>query len=139
MQAHDSLRMTPSRKAILAVLGQKRWHPTAEEVLQEVRRALPGVGLATVYRNLEVLREQGLIRIVTKGRDKRRYDAVVERHYHVRCVQCGRVEDVDLSEREWIEDEAARASGFEITNHELMFLGTCGDCARARTAEKEEH
>ena len=139
MQAHSSLRMTASRKAILDALGQKRWHPTAEEVLREVRTALPSVGLATVYRNLEFLRERGLIRIVTEGRDKRRYDAVVERHYHARCVRCGRVEDVDLNERKWIEDEVARASDFEITNHELVFLGTCGDCARARTAEKEEH
>ena len=137
MYADDALRLTPSRKAILHVLGQKRWHPTAEEVLQEVRRTLPRVGLATIYRNLEVLREQGFVRIVMDGRDRRRYDAVVERHYHVRCVQCGRVEDVDLNEREWIEGEAAKAHGFEITDHELVFLGICDDCARVRAAEKK--
>ncbi len=137
MHAENALRMTPGRRAILDVLGEKRWHPTAQEVLKELRKGLPGIGLATVYRNLELFAEQGLVRVVRGGRDKRRYDIVTCGHYHVRCVQCGRVEDVDVPEQGWLEDEAARASSFEITNHELMFLGICDDCARMRTTKKE--
>ncbi len=74
MHAENALRMTPGRTAILDVLGEKRRHQTAEEVFKEVRKKLPGIGLASVYRNLELFAEQGLVRIVRDGRGKRLRD-----------------------------------------------------------------
>ena len=55
MHTENVLRMTPGRTAILDVLGEKRRHPTAEEVLKGVRKKLPGIGLASVYRNHELM------------------------------------------------------------------------------------
>lgn len=120
--------MTPQRRLILEVLGAVDTHPTADEVYQMVRRRLPRISLGTVYRNLQTLADCGKIQTLALSGTQRRFDAKLETHYHVRCVECGRVADVALEGFESLEEAARRASDFEIAGHRLEFLGVCPGC-----------
>jgi Fur family ferric uptake transcriptional regulator len=126
------LRMTRQRRALLEAIEKSHAHPTADEVHRLVRRRLPRISLGTVYRNLEVLADLGMIQKVELGSGQRRYDAVREHHYHVRCQRCGRVEDVWLRRARGLETAAQRQSGYEITGHRLDFLGLCARCRTER-------
>ena len=134
MNAVGGLRMTPSRRAILDALRAICDHPTAEEICSRVRERLPRTSLATVYRNLEQLAQSGAIRVIEDGRSQRHYDAVLSPHYHVRCAECGRLVDAPIDAQDALEREAAEASGYEITGHQLTFTGTCTECAGVRDA-----
>ncbi|MDR7568449.1 MAG: transcriptional repressor [Armatimonadota bacterium] len=120
------MRLTRQRKAILEALRTTRSHPTAEEILYRVRTDLPSTSLASVYRNLRVLKEEGLVReIVTGGH--RRYDGVLTDHAHFICERCHRVYD--------LEDEAWRfrigswlPEGFSVSGVHLELRGRCPKC-----------
>jgi len=118
------MRLTRQRKAILDALRASRSHPTAEEVLQRVRAVLPSTSLASVYRNLRVLREAGLVReIVTGG--QRRYDAVLTDHAHFICEVCHRV--YDLTEgASW--QMLRLPDGFSVSGVHLELRGRCAAC-----------
>ena len=120
--------MTSQRRAVLEELRRFRSHPTAEEVHQVVRRRLPRIGLATVYRNLEVLRRSGHIIRFPSGRGGFRYDGRPGPHLHVRCESCGSIEDVPLRELPDLRGLLRGKSGFVVEDYDLMFRGTCPDC-----------
>ncbi len=94
MKSDDCYRMTRQRMVILDTLRSMVSHPTADEVYEAVRGILPHISLGTVYRNLEVLTEMGLIMRLDIGGGQRRYDGRAERHYHLRCINCERVVDI---------------------------------------------
>jgi Fur family ferric uptake transcriptional regulator len=123
--------MTRQRRALLDAVQREDRHPTADEVHRAVRRRLPRISLGTVYRNLELLVEQGLLRKLDLGGGQRRFDAKPGPHYHVRCTRCGRVEDVRMRPLPAVERAAARATGYEVTEHHLEFVGRCGECRNA--------
>jgi len=124
------LRMTAPRQAILDVVRHVCGHPNAEEVFKQVRRRLPHVSLATVYRNLELLSGAGLLRQLGPGAEQMRFDANVEQHYHVRCTGCGRVADLKANGRMVNERSVGRLTDFLVTGHRLEFVGLCPDCRR---------
>ncbi len=135
MHPSKPFRMTPQRKLILEELRKDKTHPTADQVYVQVRRRLPRISLATVYRNLELLSEHGLVRRLVSGPGPMRYDGGLAPHFHVRCVVCGAIEDVMLQLDERIDAAAARQTGFEILGHELEFSGICPDCAMHRRSD----
>jgi Fur family ferric uptake transcriptional regulator len=130
--APATLRMTRPRKVVLRVLRGLRSHPTADELYVKVRRRLPNVSLATVYRNLDVLSRAGLVRTLELGGGQRRYDGVCGNHDHVRCARCGRVADVDIGSHARLDAAARSASAFEILGHRLEFVGLCPRCRPRR-------
>ncbi len=132
MIPHEQFRMTPSRRAILDGISGAACHPTADEVYEMVRRALPRVSLGTVYRNLELLTRHGLIRTLADGRGQRHYDAVLEDHCHVRCEACGRVDDVRVTSPGQLVDAVEDGGGYDIHGYRLSFTGLCPDCASER-------
>ena len=123
-------RMTRQRRAVLDALASVDTHPTAAEVYEMVRRELPDVSQGTVYRNLRKLIELGYAQELDYGPGASHFDAVVEPHYHVRCVECGRVGDVEIDRRPTpCIDEARRAADdWEISEHRVEFMGLCPDC-----------
>jgi len=135
-QSRQFLRMTAQRQAILAELRRLTTHPTADELHSRVRRRLPRISLATVYRNLDVLCRAGLIAPVSGDGAPRRFDSNVEPHYHVRCVRCDRVEDMRISPSlaRQLQRSTAAPAGFRITEHRLEFLGLCRRCCKSRRA-----
>ena len=132
MRPPKPFRMTPQRRLILDELRKTKSHPTADQLYVMVREKLPRISLATVYRNLELLSEHGLVRRIASGPGPMRYDGGLAPHFHVRCVVCGAIQDVMLELDERIDAVAARQTGFEILGHELEFSGVCPDCALRR-------
>lgn len=129
MENIRNLRMTRQRKTILETLKQFQSHPSADEVYQRVRNKLPKISLGTVYRNLEVLSDRGFIKKLETGGAQRRYDANCSDHYHIRCVSCGRVDDIMMAERSLGFDTELNAStDYEILEYRIEFVGICPDC-----------
>ncbi len=124
----DTLRMTRQRRVILDELRRVDTHPTADELYALVRRVLPRISLGTVYRNLEILAERGLIRRLDGAGGKRRYDGDVGHHYHVRCERCGRMGDVHMEPIAIDKRAARRASAYRITGIRLELAGICPKC-----------
>ncbi len=124
------MRMTKQRRAILEVLQGTRNHPSADWVFQKVRRRLPNISLATVYRNLHQLAAAGLLQELPVGEHVSRFDADTSLHYHVRCLRCGRIDDLKVPADEHLEKAARRATDFTILTHHVKFLGYCPKCAR---------
>jgi len=122
------VRLTPQREAVLGVLQESYDHPTAQDVLDRVRRTSPGIGAATVYRALGALVESGQALELDLGDAAARYDANVARHDHVVCVRCGAATDVDARIPDRLAREVARVSGFAVTGHDLLFRGLCPTC-----------
>ena len=129
----DNFRMTPQRRVILDCLQRERLHPTADEVFQMVRKDMPRISLGTVYRNLESLCERGLI-TRNLGGGQRRYESKVSTHYHVRCVDCGSLEDLLLEPFEFPDDFLRKNTNYQILGHMLEFQGVCPDCQVRRAA-----
>lgn len=124
----EMIRMTRQRKVILDELTKVDSHPSADEVYQMVRKVLPKVSLATVYRNLESLSEGGLIRKIEMTGSQKRFDAITRAHHHVRCTSCGRVADIHEGP-ETSHLEGSVRSEFTITGHRLEFTGICPQCS----------
>jgi Fur family ferric uptake transcriptional regulator len=125
-----NLRITRQRKLILEELKRMDNHPSADELYDAVRSRLPKISLGTVYRNLEILSELGQIQKLELGGATRRYDWDTEKHYHIRCVECGRVDDAPVAPLQRIENELYGSTVFTIIGHRLEFTGFCPSCSR---------
>lgn len=128
MEPLTTLRFTKQRRVILEELRRSRSHPTADELYEIVRRRLPSISLGTVYRNLEVLSEAGLIQTLDLSAKRKHFDGMTENHYHVRCLRCGRVDDVPGKPSRLIEEIADQLIDYTILSHKLEFLGVCPRC-----------
>ena len=123
-------RNTIQRSLVLEAVNKLKCHATADEVYQMVAQEYPNISKGTVYRNLHQLAESGEIKIIEVPGSADRFDHRCHNHYHVRCVQCGRVFDVDM---DYIPDLGKRIKdthGFEFTSHDLIFQGLCPDCKK---------
>lgn len=136
MENNKPLRTTKQRQVILEQLRNMHTHPTAVEVYELVRKKLPKISLGTVYRNLELLSEIGLIQKLEMAGTQKRFDGVKENHYHVRCIVCGRVDDVDFEPLDTVNDAMRRVSNYDVLWHRLEFVGICPHC-RMKTAKEK--
>lgn len=136
MLSNPKYRMTRQRQVILEELRKANSHLTADEVCQMVRRRLPRISLGTVYRNLEMLSESGVIKKLELGSAQKLFDGRAEAHYHVRCIRCARVDDVSGDLSPIISDVFRDVSDYEIIGHQLLLTGLCPDCKLHRE-EKE--
>lgn len=125
--------MTLQRSAILEELRRDRCHPTADELYERVRQRFPRISLGTVYRNLQVLVAEGRIRKVEADGRQMRFDATLGEHQHIRCLLCGRLNDVEFSSRQELMARAEAESGYDVRGCAVMFEGLCPDCGK-RTA-----
>jgi Fur family ferric uptake transcriptional regulator len=131
-------RMTAQRRIILRELQRMaRKHPTAEEIFLRVRKVLPRISLGTVYRNIDVLHRCGQALKVEPGSPQMRFDGRVDDHYHIRCVRCGMVDDLELPACPDIRKAVKDDMGFEILGHRLEFVGLCPKCrGESRVADR---
>lgn len=113
---------------VLEAVKQLHSHATADEVYDLVSKEYPNIGKATVYRNLQRLSELGQIRKIEVPEGADRYDHICTNHYHIRCVKCGRVFDVDMPYMAELEKSAKNLQGFQSVGHDIMFRGVCPDC-----------
>jgi len=129
-----NLRMTQQRKLILKELQQMDNHPSADEIYEQVRLRLPRISLGTVYRNLEVLSELGEIQKLELSGALKRFDWDTQKHYHIRCLNCNRVDNAPLAPLNQLENELYEATVFEIIGHNLEFTGLCPKCSKIQLA-----
>jgi Fur family peroxide stress response transcriptional regulator len=122
------VRMTPQRHAILEFLLSSMSHPTADEIYKSLEGKFPNMSVATVYNNLRVFKEAGLVRELTYGDASSRFDANMTDHYHVICRQCGKITDFDYPPLIDVEREAAKRTGFRVESHRMEIYGICKDC-----------
>jgi Fe2+ or Zn2+ uptake regulation protein len=123
-------RYTAQRAAVFNFLDRAKCHPTAEEVYQAVRRQLPKISLATVYKALEALVDARLAAKLTNGDGSARYDCRGEDHYHLRDVATGEIRDLPadfdpqlLNKIDPQLVDRLAATGFEVTGYRLEVLG----------------
>ena len=131
------IRLTAQRQILLEELSKVTSHPTACELYKIVQQRLPRIGLGTVYRNLELMADSGIILKLELGGSKKRFDATTKPHYHVRCTVCGRMDDVKLQVQEKITENAAEQTSYTVLGHRIEFTGECPDCQKARTARSK--
>lgn len=130
------VRLTPQRQAVLEYLDETVSHPTAEDIYRNIRRRFQGVSLATVYNIMNLFKEMGIVLELKYGDMASRFDGNFKNHYHISCIECGRVFDYDRPLVEGLEEEAAKMSGFKIHGHRLEFIGTCPDCQKGESGLK---
>ncbi len=119
------------RDAILTCLRETTEHPSAEWVYSQLKQEIPDLSLGTVYRNLSLFKEQGLITSLGTVNGVERFDANVDPHVHYICTGCGKVLDLQkIRVPEELNQAAATDSGGEVTGCQLTFTGVCGQCAR---------
>ncbi|KOO41040.1 peroxide-responsive transcriptional repressor PerR [Priestia koreensis] len=128
------VRITPQRHAILEYLISSMSHPTADEIYKSLEGKFPNMSVATVYNNLRVFKEVGIVKELTFGDASSRFDYVTTHHYHVICDRCGRIVDFHYPGLDEVEALAAHITGFDVKNHRMEIYGTCSDCK-----EKTEH
>ena len=126
------VRMTPQRHAILSHLLDSCTHPTADEIYRSLEDRFPSMSVATVYNNLKVFIEAGLVRELTFGDVSSRFDADMSDHYHAQCERCGTIVDFDHPPLIQIEQTAAEQTSFYITGHRLEVYGICRSCVETR-------
>jgi len=125
-----NLRMTQQRQVILEELRKVNTHPSADEIYEMVRKHLPRISLATVYRNLEILSARGEIQKLEFGGSLKRFDGVAEDHYHIRCLDCDRVMDAPLGVDVCITSDFSAYTDFKLIGHKLEFIGICAACLK---------
>ena len=132
----NMMRLTTQRQIILEELSKVKTHPTASELYDMVRKRLPRIGLGTVYRNLELMAENGMVLKLEVGGTQKRFDATTHTHYHIRCADCGKVDDIDTPVMDDLVQEAANATAYEVLGHHIEFSGRCLACQkRSRKVE----
>src|SRR5690625_4358304 len=102
----SGVRITPQRHAVLEYLLTSMSHPTADEIYKALESKFPNMSVATVYNNLRILREIGLVRELTYGDDSSRFDSNMDEHYHIICNDCGKIVDFHYPTLDEIESLA---------------------------------
>ncbi|HHT43375.1 MAG TPA: transcriptional repressor [Firmicutes bacterium] len=130
----ESYRLTPQREAVLDVLiANAEDHLSAEEIYMHTKELHSEIGLATVYRNLELLEKLGIVHRFDYGDGQSRYeislrDGEEHYHHHLICKQCGYIGEFHSDLLEAIEKRIEEEIGFEVTDHCLRFFGLCAQC-----------
>ena len=115
---------------ILAAVTELQRHPTAEQVFMEMKKEHPSIAIGTVYKHLNALAEEGLLHRITESGSPDRYDRT-ERHDHMICSRCGKIEDIRLPD---MQSRIERALGREILSYDLKIRYICPAC---REQEKD--
>ncbi|MUK88314.1 peroxide-responsive transcriptional repressor PerR [Ornithinibacillus sp. L9] len=126
----SGVRITPQRHAVLDYLLNSMVHPTADEIYKALEGKFPNMSVATVYNNLRVLKEIGLVRELTYGDASSRFDCNTTEHYHIICEECGKIVDFHYPSLDEVESLAEQVTGFEVSHHRMEVYGTCEECKK---------
>jgi Fur family peroxide stress response transcriptional regulator len=147
------LKLTPQRLAIVRELAEDESHPTAQELFERLRTAMPTMSFATVYNTLDTLASAGLCAALALSPGSGRFDPNMDPHHHLVCDRCGSVRDVPSpprgrdaqgdvhadSARRAVAREVEKVSpGFEVRSIERILRGLCADCAAGGTPARRE-
>ena len=123
-------RMTPQRMAILYVIHHSGRHLSPTDVCDKTRKELPGITETTVYRTLEFLAENGLVRPAHMGNGHLVYEIARHEHHHLKCRNCGNEMEVEHALLIKLYRQLESASGYLLTDSHVTFFGLCPDCQK---------
>jgi Fur family ferric uptake transcriptional regulator len=122
-------RITPQRKLVVRILAQAGGHLGADDIYDRGRRQDARLSLSTVYRTLNVLKETDVVRELHLDDEHHHYELdAQDEHYHLLCLACGRVIEVDGSAFSRVAKAAGEAHGFEVASSRVELAGYCADC-----------
>ena len=121
-------RSSLQRRLVHQIIEASHDHPTAHSVFERARKQMPSISLGTVYRNLQLLVEQGVVLERKTSRGSARYEARRQRHYHVCCVECGALEDLAVPYQEALDRRVERMVHYQLQEHRMEFYGICPQC-----------
>ena len=124
------IAVTPQRLAVMDALQNRRDHPTAEHIYEEVRGQLPAISFNTVYKTLEVFCQRGLVIKVNPLHEVARYDVETDHHAHIICRQCHLIVDLPDEEAPAPSLSEATRAGFRLERHSLIYWGLCPQCQK---------
>ncbi len=125
------VRITPQRRAVLKFMIDAENHPTADDVYQALAPHHPNMSVATIYNNLKLFKQTGLIKELTYGDASSRFDFDSDKHYHIICSSCGKITDFHVSGLEEVEQMAANSTNYSVSHHRLELYGVCNECKQA--------
>lgn len=132
MTRHNTIQ----RSLVLDAVNRLKSHATADEVYAEVAATHPNISKATVYRNLNLLSEMGMIRKLEIPGGADRFDHICKEHCHVKCEKCGRVFDIEIPYIDGLDNLVENRNGFELTGYDILFRGICPGCRASSDGEK---
>ena len=122
-------KITPQRLAIVTILAKSEGHPTVETIYDQIKNDFPTMSLATVYRNILLIKSLGEVLELGFPDGSNRYDGNTPTpHPHVICIKCKKIVDPALDSLDEMKNEVAEATHFKILNHRLDFFGICSNC-----------
>ncbi len=124
----EKMNYSRQREVILNTLKEYVVHPTAESLYVKVQEKDPKISLATLYRNLNQLVENGIIKKIDGFYDSAHFDHNTHEHYHFMCRKCKRVFDIPSEVAPDLIRKTEASTGFLIENHDIIFSGICKDC-----------
>ena len=127
-------RMTYQREVIIEEFFKCKGHPTADFLYERIRKRLPHISLATVYRNLEILSKAGKIKKLEISGRQKRFDWELEEHNHICCVQCHRIDNVHIAPEQMIASSSEQETGYKISGLRVEFIGICPECQKKNIA-----
>lgn len=124
------MKYSKQREMIYQTVQENPIHPTADVVYQMVREKIPTISLGTVYRNLNMLTEQGRLSKISLPNQSDHFDGRIDRHQHILCEKCGKVFDIEMPQTADLLALAGADQPFLITGCTLHLTGVCPDCAQ---------
>lgn len=126
----NQLKITPQRIAMLHQIKDKG-HMSVEEIYEQIRRFYPSISLATIYKNINTLCEANILREIKAPKDKQKYELSSDRHLHVYCELCGKLEDIRLDTHA-LEQSCGTQSGYAVSDISAVLIGTCPECLKSQ-------
>jgi Fur family peroxide stress response transcriptional regulator len=131
----NGYKITPQRLAIVKILAESGGHPSVEQIYGQIRKDHPTMSLATVYKNILLIKSLGEVLELGFPDGSNRYDGNKPYpHPHVICIKCKKIVDPKLDSFEDMKKEVSAETNFKVLNHRLDFFGICSDCM----AEKDQ-
>ena len=125
-------RTTIQRKLVLDAVSLLGSHPSPEEVYFFIAKTHPTISKATVYRNLNLLANEGRLLKVQTPDGADRFDHNHHNHYHIQCEKCGKIFDINMDYMPKIYNKIKDSHGFIVSSHDITFKGTCPKCCKAK-------
>jgi Fur family peroxide stress response transcriptional regulator len=132
------LKVTPQRYAIYEMMIHTDSHPTVEEIYHAVQPRFPMLSLNTVYYTVASLREAGLIADVPVQDSAARFDANMDRHHHLVCLGCHKIEDLYDHALDQLKISARKTNGYLLESHRVEFRGYCSKCRKRQSQAKQK-
>jgi Fur family ferric uptake transcriptional regulator len=126
------LRNGGARRAVIELLGQQNCCLTAQEIFDGLRASGRPIGVASVYRILDLLTSEGVVQRIELGSGTARYEPVWpsgDHHHHLVCDSCGKVEAFEDIGLERALSRVEQQSGYTVAGHDVVLHGACGDCS----------